>query len=78
MSVANPFNLGLVLLVDMRYFVIKKLRVRGLFTRELALLIMMIGTLTGAQWGIYMLSMCLLGCCPHLCKKLSSFSPFNF
>ncbi|KAF5776438.1 putative mitochondrial carrier domain protein [Helianthus annuus] len=32
---------------------IKKLGVRGLFTRELALLILMIGTLTGAQWGIY-------------------------
>ncbi|MFS7991415.1 hypothetical protein Hanom_Chr12g01070501 [Helianthus anomalus] len=33
--------------------VIKKLGVRGLFTRELPLLIMMIGTLTGAQWGFY-------------------------
>ncbi|KAJ0491537.1 hypothetical protein HanIR_Chr12g0564921 [Helianthus annuus] len=55
--------------------VIKKLGVRGLFTRELPLLIMMIGTLTGAQWGIIMLSMCLLGCCPHLCKKNCHLSP---
>ncbi|KAJ0491536.1 putative mitochondrial carrier domain protein [Helianthus annuus] len=34
-------------------YVTGKLGIRGLFTRELALLILMIGTLTGAQWGIY-------------------------
>ncbi|KAJ0488159.1 hypothetical protein HanHA300_Chr12g0429941 [Helianthus annuus] len=33
--------------------VVKTLGVRGLFTRELPLLVMMTGTLTIAQWGIY-------------------------
>ena len=32
---------------------VKKLGVWGLFTRGLPLRIVMIGTLTGAQWGIY-------------------------
>ena len=32
---------------------VKKLGLWGLFTRGLPLRIVMIGTLTGAQWGIY-------------------------
>jgi solute carrier family 25 phosphate transporter 3 len=32
---------------------VKKFGVVGLFTRGLPLRIVMIGTLTGAQWGIY-------------------------
>lgn len=32
---------------------VKKIGVMGLFTRGLPLRIVMIGTLTGAQWGIY-------------------------
>lgn len=32
---------------------VKKMGVVGLFTRGLPLRIVMIGTLTGAQWGIY-------------------------
>lgn len=32
---------------------VKKMGLLGLFTRGLPLRIVMIGTLTGAQWGIY-------------------------
>lgn len=32
---------------------VKKIGVLGLFTRGLPLRIVMIGTLTGAQWGLY-------------------------
>ena len=32
---------------------VKKMGVLGLFTRGLPLRIVMIGTLTGAQWGLY-------------------------
>jgi hypothetical protein len=32
---------------------VKKIGLVGLFTRGLPLRIVMIGTLTGAQWGIY-------------------------
>jgi solute carrier family 25 (mitochondrial phosphate transporter), member 3 len=32
---------------------VKKMGLVGLFTRGLPLRIVMIGTLTGAQWGIY-------------------------
>lgn len=32
---------------------IKKFGLLGLFTRGLAIRILMIGTLTGVQWGIY-------------------------
>ena len=32
---------------------VKKMGLWGLFTRGLPLRIVMIGTLTGAQWGIY-------------------------
>ncbi|KAF5770070.1 putative mitochondrial carrier domain protein [Helianthus annuus] len=38
---------------DGRYHAVKKLGLWGLFTRGLPLRIVMIGTLTGAQWGIY-------------------------
>lgn len=32
---------------------VKKLGLWGMFTRGLPLRILMVGTLTGAQWGIY-------------------------
>ncbi|XP_020254020.1 mitochondrial phosphate carrier protein 1, mitochondrial-like [Asparagus officinalis] len=38
---------------ELRFCAVKKLGMLGLFTRGLPLRIVMIGTLMGAQWGIY-------------------------
>lgn len=45
------FKLNLIFLIFLQ--AVKKLGLWGLFTRGLPLRIVMIGTLTGAQWGIY-------------------------
>lgn len=69
---------------------VKKLGVWGLFTRGLPLRIVMIGTLTGAQWGIYdafkvfvglyVPHSCLLICtCPYkIIMRLCKYIDYNF
>jgi solute carrier family 25 phosphate transporter 3 len=41
------------LILSLNLQAVKQIGVLGLFTRGLPLRIVMIGTLTGAQWGIY-------------------------